>query len=74
MFAYAELRLGWYPPSTTGRESSILIFDELEYEAFTEDRQWPSGSLKIARREPPAMPGIREDGVIHAGIHARRRF
>src|SRR6266852_936246 len=60
-------------PRTIGHDSSVLIFDELEYEPFTENRQWPSGKLKIARCEAPAMPHNREDSVIRAGIDARRR-
>jgi hypothetical protein len=59
-------------PRTTGRDSSVLIIDELEYEPFTENRQWPSGELKIARCETPAMPRNRENSVIRAGICARR--
>src|SRR5262245_14142327 len=40
--------------TTTRHDSPVLIFDELEYEPFTENRRWPSGNLKIARRRPPA--------------------
>jgi hypothetical protein len=39
---------------TIGHDSSILIFDELDYEPFTENRQWPGGNWKIARPCPPA--------------------
>lgn len=46
---------------TTGHDSSLLIFDEPQYEPFTESRWWAGGNLKIARPRPPAtfsrMPG-----------------
>src|SRR5215831_16518742 len=44
--------------TTTRHDSPVLIFDELEYEPFTENRRWPSGDLKIARRRPPATAAI----------------
>src|SRR5262249_45227796 len=44
--------------TTTRHDSPVLIFDELEYEPFTENHRWPSGDLKIARRRPPATPAI----------------
>src|SRR5262245_66072915 len=42
--------------TTTRHDSPVLIFDELEYEPFTENRRWPSGNLNIARRRLPATP------------------
>ena len=47
----------------------VLIFDELEYEPFTENRRWPSGMWKIPRRITPAMPSNSENSVIRAWIH-----
>src|SRR5216683_1851416 len=41
---------------TTRQHLPVLIFDELEYEPFTENRRWPSGKMKIARLGPPATP------------------
>jgi hypothetical protein len=41
---------------TSRQHLPVLIFDELEYEPFTENRWWPSGKMKIARRGPPATP------------------
>jgi hypothetical protein len=32
----------------------LILEDELDYEPFTENRQWPSGKIKIARPFPPA--------------------
>src|SRR5262245_37300675 len=39
---------------TTRHDSSVLIFDGLQYEPFTESRRWANGSWKIARPRPPA--------------------
>src|SRR5262249_8712193 len=44
--------------TTTRHNSPVLIFDELEYEPFTENRRWPTAVLKIARRRPPPTPPI----------------
>lgn len=41
---------------TSRQHLPVLIFDELEYEPFTENRRWPSGKMKIARPGPPATP------------------
>jgi hypothetical protein len=41
---------------TTRQHLPVLIFDELEYEPFTENRRWPSGKMKIARLGPSATP------------------
>jgi hypothetical protein len=41
---------------TSRQHLPVLIFDELEYEPFTENRRWPSGKLKIARPGAPATP------------------
>src|SRR5206468_2285481 len=54
----------------TGHDSSVLIFDELEYEPFTENRRRASGMWKIPRSEPPAMPSNNKNNVIRAGIPA----
>src|SRR5258708_20454278 len=40
-------------PRTTRHESSVLIFVELEYEPFTENRRWPNGRGKLPRPLPP---------------------
>src|SRR5262249_29022873 len=42
--------------TTTRHDSPVLIFDELEYEPFTENRRRPSGDLKVARSRPPTTP------------------
>jgi hypothetical protein len=39
---------------TIGHVSSVLILEELDYEPFTENRQWPGGKRKIARPCTPA--------------------
>jgi hypothetical protein len=41
--------------SMTAHSSAALIFDELEYEPFTENRRWPSGIGKIPRGVPIAI-------------------
>src|SRR5215472_12055100 len=52
--------------TTTRHDSPVLIFDELEYEPFTENRRWPSGDLKIARRRPPATPATANEHATQA--------
>jgi hypothetical protein len=49
--AWTKSKARW---STTRHDSAVLIFDELEYEPFTENRRVPSGKIKIARPRPPA--------------------
>jgi hypothetical protein len=49
--AWTKSKARW---STTRHDSAALIFDELEYEPFTENRRVPSGKIKIARPRPPA--------------------
>src|SRR5262245_4728266 len=58
--------------TTTRHDSPVLIFDELEYEPFTENRRWPSGDLKIARRRPPATPAIAKERATRARLCAKR--
>ena len=38
---------------TTGHNSSLLIFDELEYEPFTENRRQPGGNLENSTAPSP---------------------
>src|SRR5215510_6759257 len=58
--------------TTTRHDSPVLIFDELEYEPFTENRRWPSGNLKIARRRPPATPASANARATRAWMRAKR--
>src|SRR5262249_53537698 len=58
--------------TTTRHDSPVLIFDELEYEPFTENHRWPSGDLKIARRRPPATPAITKERATRARLCAKR--
>jgi hypothetical protein len=41
---------------TTADDSAVLIFDELEYEPFTENRWRPAAKEKITRLALPATP------------------
>jgi hypothetical protein len=56
----------------TRHNSAALIFDEFEYEPFTENRRWPSGTRKIARDDPPAMPSNAEKALIRAEMADNR--
>ena len=44
-------------------DSSVLILDELVYDPFTENRQWPNGEVKIARPGPPATSSGDANGL-----------
>jgi len=54
--------------SMTGHNSTALIFDELEYEPFTENRWWPSGIGKIPRAVPPAIAVKYREALIRSQI------
>jgi hypothetical protein len=63
---------------TTGHDTSLLIFDELEYEPFTENRRQPGGGLKNSTA-PFACNGLANAGTaqgvseLHACAPARAR-
>jgi hypothetical protein len=61
---YVRTRQAWTKPevrwSTARHDSAVLIFDELEYEPFTENRRVPSDEFKIARPRPPATLSLRQ--------------
>jgi hypothetical protein len=56
---------------STRQQLAVLIFDELEYDAFTENRRWPSGKVKIARRMTAATPSQWEKFIPFAPCSAR---
>src|SRR5215467_8433217 len=51
-------QLGMTHPSSSSMSSN--------YEPFTENRRWPSGELKIARRRPPATPATASERATQA--------
>ena len=76
-----NLNASSYSPSPVNRTKKAgerqainlpLSGKEVDYEPFTEGRRYPSGNLKIARRETPAMPCKGQTTLIRAEILARR--
>src|SRR6478672_6283100 len=51
-------QLGMTHPSSSSMSSN--------YEPFTENRRWPSGQSKIARRRPPATPAAANERTTQA--------
>jgi hypothetical protein len=63
---------------TTEHDSSLLIFDELEYEPFTENRRQPGGNLENSTAPSPcnriANVGVaRLLSELHVCVPARAR-
>src|SRR5207302_7922230 len=56
-------------PGMTHPSSSSMSSN---YEPFTENRRWPSGQSKIARRRPPATPATEYEAATQARCCAKQ--